>query len=202
MDLIVAYPPVGKQHLELFLELAAFSDHALSQSGLVALLVSDEFLPKILELVSHSGLSWLHRFEYRIPHRPFRLPHPHRGWVHKQSLLIYGKSRAIIPEGEDYIWESKRMGPTGYTQSDLLESGMRSVVKRLVHPGGTVCDPMLLGRSGIALGAREHGCRFIGASDDSKSIKRVKDRLESEEAKRQRLTDGKGIGSGGSGRRC
>ena len=190
VDLIIAYPPVGKQHLGLFSELATFADHALSQSGLMALLVRDEFLPQILELVSHSGLSWLHRFEYRIPHRPFKLPYPHRGWVHKQSLLIYGKSRAIIPEGEDYILEEKRMGPTGYRQSDLLESGMKSIVKRFVHPGGTVCDPLLLGHAGIALGAREHGCRFIGASDNSRFIKQVKDRLESEEAKRQSLIEG------------
>ena len=161
----------------------------------MALLIRDQFLPEILELLSNCDLSWLHPFEYRIPHRPFRLPHPHRGWVHKQPLLLYGKSRAIIPEGEDYIWESRRMGPTGYTQSDLLESGMRSVVKRLVHPGGTVCDPLLLGRAGIAVAAREHGCRFIGASDDSKSIMRVKGPAgigggETPEASRR-----KGIGS-------
>lgn len=197
VDLILANPPAGKQHLGVFSELAAFADHALSQSGLMALLVRDEFLPQILELVSHSGLSWLHRFEYRIPHRPFKLPPPHRGWVHKQSLLIYGKPRAIIPEGEDYILESKRMGPTGYRQSDLLESGMKSIVKRFVHLGGTVCDPLLMGRAGIALGAREHGCRFIGASDNSKFIKQVKDRLESEEAKRRRMAEGKASGQEG-----
>lgn len=184
-DLILSFPPTEKWHLDLFSDLADFAVHALSQEGLMALLVSAGLLPEILPQMQRDDLRFLIEFDYRFPGRASRLPHPHRSTVHRQPLLIYGKRRSSLPPGPNFIEE-----PDAGDPSRLLELGMERVVERLVRPGGTVCDPLILGRAGIAMAARRHGCRFTGASDNVRLTQKVKDRLDSEEAR------SKGAGGG------
>ncbi len=46
---------------------------------------------------------------------------------------------------------------------------MAMVVQRFTRPGQVVCDPVLLGRAGTALGALRSACTFIGAARELSS---------------------------------
>ena len=66
---------------------------------------------------------------------------------------------------------------TGQTRLPQHDMGMSMVVKRFARPGQVVSDPFLLGRCGTALGARDHGCSFIGADEDRSGIDRTRSLL-------------------------
>ena len=55
---------------------------------------------------------------------------------------------------------------------------MRAIVQRFTQPGQLVCDPIMLGRAGVALGALERNCFFIGADREQSSLDRIRRRLE------------------------
>ena len=194
VNLIFAYPPVGKRHLDLFCDLAAFAVHALRPEGLMALLADSTLLPEITKRAGRDDLRYLIEYDYRFPGRSSKLPHPHRGTVNRQPLLIYGKQRASLPAGPNFIEEPRDDGSTGSGQpTRLLEQGMAQVVSRFLPPGGTGCQPLLLNHAGFAIAARRFGCRFIGASDNPKFIKTLRDRLELEEAKSRDPGEGKAL---------
>ena len=194
VNLIFAYPPVGERHLDLFCDLAAFAVHALRPEGLMALLADSTLLPEITKRVGRDDLRYLIEYDYRFPGRNSKLPHPHRVTVNRQPLLIYGKRRASLPEGPNFIEEPRDDGSTGSGQpTRLLEQGMAQVVSRFLPPGGTGCEPLLLNHAGFAIGARRLGCRFIGASDNPKFIRTLRDRLELEEAKSRDPGEGKAL---------
>ena len=194
VNLIFAYPPVGKRHLDLFCDLAAFAVHALRPEGLMALLADSTLLPEITKRAGRDDLRYLIEYDYRFPGRSSKLPHPHRGTVNRQPLLIYGKQRASLPAGPNFIEEPRDDGSTGSGQpTRLLEQGMAQVVSRFLPPGGTGCQPLLLNHAGFAIAARRFGCRFIGASDNPKFIRTLRDRLELEEAKSRDPGEGKAL---------
>ena len=173
--LIFAYPPVGERHLDLFSELGDFAVHALRPEGLMALLADSTLLPEITKRVSRDELRYLIEYDYRFPGRGSKLPHPHRGTVNRQPLLIYGKKRASLPEGPNFIEEPRDDGSAGSGQpTRLLEQGMALVASRFLPPGGTGCQPLLLNHAGFAIAARRLGCRFIGASDNPKFIRTLR----------------------------
>ncbi len=184
VDLILAFPPTDERNLPLFSELAGFAAHALAPGGRMALLVNAAFLPAILQRLTHDEVRWITELDYRSPGRGARLLRSHPVTVCRWPLLLYGKRKGTpLPAGVDFVSEPLEVEATGSRkQSQLLELGMKHVVERLVRPGGMVCDPLLLGRAGIAIAARQHGCHFIGASDTPKFISEVKGRLNSEEA--------------------
>ena len=184
VDLILAFPPTDERNLPLYSDLAGFAAHALAPGGRMALLVNAEYLPAILQRLTHDEVPWITEFDYRSPGRGAKLLRSHPVTVCRWPLLIYGKRKGTsLPAGVDFVSEPLEVGATGSRKhSQLLELGMKHVVERLVRPGGTVCDPLLLGRAGIAIAARQHGCHFIGASDTPKFISEVKGRLNSEEA--------------------
>ena len=184
VDLILAFPPTDERNLPLFSGLAGFAAHALAPGGRMALLVNAEYLPAILQRLTHDEVRWITELDYRSPGRGARILRSHPVTVCRWPLLIYGKRKGTsLPAGVDFVSEPLEVGATGSRKhSQLLELGMKHVVERLVRPGGTVCDPLLLGRAGIAIAARQHGCHFIGASDTPKFISEVKGRLNSEEA--------------------
>ena len=194
INLIFSYPPVGERHLDLFCDLASFAVHALCPEGMMALLVDSTLLPEITERVGRHDLKYLIEYDYRFPGRGSKLPHPHRGTVNRQPLLIYGKQRASLPEGPNFIEEPRDDGSTGSGKSTrLLEQGMAQVVSQFLRLGGTGCEPLLLNHPGFAIGARRHGCRYIGASDNPRFIKTLWDRLELEEAKSRDPGEGKAL---------
>ena len=184
VDLILAFPPTDERNLPLYSDLAGFAAHALAPGGRMALLVNAEFLPAILQRLNHDEVTWITEFDYRSPGRGARLLRSHPVTVCRWPLLLYRKGKGTsLPAGVDFLSEPLEVGATGSrNHSQLLELGMNHVVERLVRPGGTVCDPLLLGRAGIAIAARQHGCHFIGASDTPKFVSEVKGRLNSEEA--------------------
>ena len=69
VDLILAFPPTDERNLPLFSDLAGFAAHALAPGGRMALLANAEFLPAILQRLTHDEVTWI--TELRLP-----LPRP------------------------------------------------------------------------------------------------------------------------------
>ena len=86
------------------------------------------------------------------------------------------------PDGMDGLIEVP--APDGPSQGrERNELAMVQVVERFARPGQTVCDPVLLDRSGTALGARKLGCLFIGATRFPSCVQRIRNRLAEGEGK-------------------
>ena len=101
--------------------------------------------------------------------------------LHRRPLLVYGKM-GFRPDGMDGLIEVP--APDGPSQGrERNELAMVQVVERFARPGQTVCDPVLLDRSGTALGARKLGCLFIGATRFPSCVQRIRNRLAEGEGK-------------------
>ena len=72
VDLILAFPPTDERNLPLFSGLAGFAAHALAPGGRMALLVNAEYLPAILQRLTHDEVPWITEFDYRSPGRGAR----------------------------------------------------------------------------------------------------------------------------------
>ena len=100
---------------------------------------------------------------------------PH--WVrrHRLPLLVYGKPGFRPNNMNDLIEVPAPEGPSqGRERNELA---MAQVVERFARPGQTVCDPVMLDRSGTALGARKLGCLFIGGAQFPSCVQRIRCRL-------------------------
>ena len=106
-------------------------------------------------------------------------PHgaPHRAVKSRRPVLLYGKPGCILPEGSDVIEKPHRGESPNRKDTELLLEGMEALVRRLARPGQLVCDPVMLGRETVALSARRHGCRFVGAAETDSLISRILVRL-------------------------
>ena len=114
-------------------------------------------------------------FDLRYGGPMLRLNHPHRASLRRRPLLVYGKPDFRLTGGDDVIEppppdrreEARRRWHAN-------EVAMAMLVERFTRPGQVVCDPFLLGWRGTALGAREHGCIFIGAERDRSCLERTR----------------------------
>ena len=171
---VIAYPPTDEKQLDVFPDLSAFADHALAPDGVMAVMVNSPFLLQAVDKLRHKNMQFITELDYRCPERLSRSAHPLRITIQRWPVLLFGKERFILQPGPDSITEppsDEFAGPKSHER--LLEAGMGLLVARLVRPGQTVCDPMALGRSGIALASLAHGCRFIGAAEDQRLIDRI-----------------------------
>ena len=191
VDLIATFPPLGKGWVGRFGALADFGLHALAPGGLIAVMVNAEYLPQILKQLDVRGLDWITEFDYRQPGRPVRMKHPHRAVKNRLPILLYGKPGCRLSEGSDFIEEPHRGESPRRSDTELLLEGMEALVRRLARPGQLVCDPVMLGRETVALSARRHGCRFVGAAETDSLIRRILGRLA-------RTEEGQTPGQGGS----
>ena len=191
VDVIVAFPPTVGDWVGRFGALSQFGLHALVPGGLMAVMVNPDLLPQILKRMEVQGLEWITEFEYRQPGRPVRMAHPHRAVKSRRPILLYGKPGCSLPEGSDVIEEPPRgQSPKG-SDTELLLEGLGALVRRLARPGQLVCDPVMLERETVALSARRHGCRFVGAAETDSLIRKIMGRLA-------RAGDGETRGRGGS----
>ena len=115
-------------------------------------------------------------------------PGEHQLQLRRRPLLVYGRSHFRLNGGHDMVnlprpEHKPRPG-------ERLEQGMRAIVPRFAQPGQLVCDPIMLGRAGVALGAAEHHCAFIGADREQSSLDRIRRRLDMEETSAASLGDG------------
>lgn len=191
VDLIATFPPLVNGWVGRFGALAEFGLHALAPGGLMAVMVNAEYLPQILKQLDVQGLDWITEFDYRQPSRPVRMEHPHRAVKNRLPILLYGKPGCRLSEGSDFIEEPHRGESPRRSDTELLLEGLEALVRRLARPGQLVCDPVMLGRETVALSARRHGCRFVGAAETDSLIRRILGRLA-------RTEEGQTPGHGGS----
>jgi hypothetical protein len=169
VDAIITHPPHTEESLSLFSDLAAFAAHALKTSGVIVVVGSGTLLPRMLERLQHPQLRWVGEWDLLFHGHPARSEPPHWINLHRQPLLVYGKP-GFRPNGMDDLVEAPDGLPPGRGRN---ETAMELVVERFARPGQVVCDPVMLDRSGTALGAGKLGCTFIGADRTQSCVERV-----------------------------
>ena len=171
VGVIVTFPPTtGVEWGGNFQGLGKFAVHALAPDGLTAVMAVPQSLPDVLFRLTPLGLTWITEFDYRCPDRPLRLKYPYRGQVGRLPILVFGKDKTRVPAGDDFVEEPPEGGSGAFKPDQLSDAGLQMVVERFAAPGQVVCDPVILGRIGTALGARNAGCTFIGAAHDQNLI--------------------------------
>ncbi len=173
VDAIITHPPHTEESLSLFSDLAAFAAHALRPTGVMVVVGSGTLLPRMLERLQHPQFRWVGEWDLLFHGNPAGSGPPHWLQVHRWPLLVYGKP-TFRPNGMDDLVEAPDGLPPGRGRN---ETAMELVVERFARPGQVVCDPVMLDRSGTALGARKLGCTFIGADRNPSCVERVWNRL-------------------------
>ena len=191
VDLVVTFPPTVGEWVGRFGALAEFGFHGLAPGGLMAVMVNADFLPQILKQMEKRGLEWITEFDYLQPDRPVRVAYPHKAVKSRRPILLYGKPGCSLLEGSDVIEEPPRSESPKRSDTELLLEGMGALVRRLARPGHLVCDPVMLEREIVALSARRHGCRFVGAAETDSLIRKIMGRLA-------RSEEGQTLDHGGS----
>ena len=179
VDAIITFPPTSKNSLALLPDLASFAAHSLKPTGVLVMLASVEHLPGVLNGLKHPDLHWVCEFDYIFgePSILFQRRGPHRLDLRRRPLLVFGKSRFRLRGGDDLIRVPQPEEEPRSTQR--LEAGWGLIVQKFTSPGQVVCDPIMLERASIAIGALAGGCTFIGADKNQSSIDRVLRRLAS-----------------------
>ena len=176
VDLIVALPPADAR-LAIFSDLGALANRVLTEAGLMVVGVVDTGqLPDVLARLRRDGPEWIMEFNLLFPAPIATSGEPHWVEFRRVALLVYGKSRAVVSEGGDVIDVPAPGCDTTSGPTQLLE-GVALVVRRFASQGLLVCDPMVNGRSGVALAALAAGCTFIGADEDRSRIDLVLEQL-------------------------
>ena len=146
----------------------------------MAVLTSGAHLPWVLRCLEHPEIDWVTEFDYRPP-KPSKSGSPHYVNVRRRPLLIYGKRGFQLQKGDDVVKVPLAEDDGTFTRSgQRLEAGMAVIIERLALPGQTVCDPIMQHRCDSALAAWETGRAFIGATDTSASLTKIKAQLSQE----------------------
>ena len=170
VHVIITHPPTDPRETQVFSELAGFADYALRPEGVMAVLARASNLPQVISHLQHPDLRWVLEFDVQFNRAQGRPGPPCWVQTHRRPLLVYAKTRFPFTGGDDVIVvppPEERSAGQGLRHP--VETGMAMVVQRFTRPGQVVCDPCLLGRAGIALGALRGGCTFIGASGERSS---------------------------------
>ena len=175
VDAIITFPPTTGQFLPVLPDLASFAAHSLKPTGVLVMLAGVEHLPEVLDRLRHPDLHWVCEFDYIFGEPPIRPRGTHQLDLRRRPLLVFGKAQFRLTGGHDVIRLPRPddSAPPG----QRTEAGMRLIVQRFARPGQVVCDPIMLDRVGIAMGALEGGCRFIGAEKNQSCIDRVPSKL-------------------------
>lgn len=176
INAIVTFPPTAWSWIPQFGNLAHFAAHALRPDGVLAVLVSAQYLPCVLKALEHPELKWVAELDYRFDSPAIYTREPHRLNQRRRPLLVYGKPQFRLGGGDDIIQLppheehslERRQG------QQRFELGAELIFERLVATGGTVCDPCVVDRAATALAALKRGCHFTGAFDDRSAIAKVR----------------------------
>ena len=193
VDAIITHPLPRKGTLDLLDDLAVFAEHALRDTGALIVVGSGLLLPEMLERLSQTGLQWVGAFVIVFPEPSGSSGPPHNIQLRHRPVLVYGKPAFRFQGGEDLIEVPPSEGKLSLLSQD--EVAMEMLVQRFTHPGQTVCDPLMLDQAGVALGARQNGCNFIGASEFQTGRDWVQQRLEQEEIPSEESTQPLAVGA-------
>ena len=178
VDTIIGHPPQGDDVTKTLIELRDFMVHALNEDGLAILLCRSGDLPEVFRHLPGKGIQFLCELDYRVdlPTRP--LGGRHEMTLSRMPLLVFGKAKSILDEGDDVI----QLPPLDDASTEVRigerhAAGANMIVRRFAVSGGLVCDPLLIGGAINALAAVRNRCRFLGASADQSRFAFVRDRL-------------------------
>lgn len=173
IDIIITDPPYPKEYIELYGELAEFSQRVLKPGGLLVAMCGHSYLPQILpDMARHIDYLWMSAY-----------------------LLLGGQSVQVFPRKVNTFWKPLLMFSKGKYTGDWYgdvcksdandkdhhhwgqsESGMMDIVGRFSLPHQTILDPFCgAGTTGVA--ALRLGRNFIGIEIESKFIDTTRERL-------------------------
>ena len=171
LDLIICCPPKDARLL-VFSDIADFSSHALAEDGLLIVAADTGRLPEQLGRLKHHDLSWICQVHLLFDDPIANTGEPHYIELKSTPLLLFGKQGTRIEGGWDVLEvSSQREGTMDGLQA--IDNAAEQIVGRFASPGQVVCDPMLNGRSSIAVAAAKTGCIFVGADVDPSRIEGV-----------------------------
>ena len=174
LDAVIAHLPQDEASLDLYQELAAFAAHALTPSGVMAVVgTGTRALPMLLRL-NHPGLVWVGEWDLLFHGPPTWVEWPHAMNLHRRPLFVFGKPE-YRPEGDDLIEvpDPATVAPG----ADRAGLAMQLIMERFVKPGEHVCDPFMQPRSFTALAAWKVGANFLGAHPVETEVIGIRDRL-------------------------
>ena len=176
VDAIITHPPAPDERLlPLLSYLAGFAAHALRPDGVMVVVASASSLPQFLGGLRHPELRWAMEFDLQFSAAQGSSGRPHVVNLRRRPVLVYGKMQFRLTGGDDVIAVPTPGDlPEGQERWPPVEVGMSMMVERFTRPGQVVWDPCLLGWRGTALGARRHGCIFIGAERDRSCLDRTR----------------------------
>ena len=151
VDAIITHPPERQESLAIFTDLVAFAAHALTPGGVLVIVGSGMFLPRILKNLEHDQLRWMAELDLVFRGEPANSGPPRFMRLHRRSVLVYSRGTFQM-NGMDDLFEVPPQGelPDGLSEREMA---MALLVERFAKPGQTVCDPVMLDRAGTALAA-------------------------------------------------
>ena len=168
VDVIICCPPRAVSSTTLS-HLAVFASYALTQEGLLIVAAETGRLPVMLDRLRRGDQEWIMEFSLLFPARIAESEDPHHIEIRRVALLVFGKSGALLPKGEDVIELGSTDGDPGGRRWSL-EHGMALAVSRFASPGQVVGIPLLHGMGPAALATVRAGCALIGADEDQSII--------------------------------
>ena len=181
VDTIIGHVPQGDGAAKTLRGLQDFIAHALKDYGLAVLLCRTNDLPEAFRHLRHKDFGFVCEFDYRIdlPARP--LGEGHEIALRRMPLLVFGKSKSALGEGDDVIQlPPVNDGSAEVRISERHAAGAELITVRFAVSGGLVCDPLLIGGANTALAAIRYGSRFVGGCPDQQRFEYVRNRIASE----------------------
>ena len=178
VDLLLVHLP-DYVRVGIYSQIAELADHVLKDSGvLVVVVLADVHLRGILEHLSRPGreIQFIAEFSLLFPAPVAELGDPHYTEIRRAGLLVFGKSGARLPEGDDIIdvpLPTRDMAEDEFMQ---INDGLPLVVARFAN-GGRVCIPTLSDNRGSAVAAVKSGCTVIAADEDQAVIDNIVNEL-------------------------
>lgn len=172
IDAIVTDPPYPEEFVPLYGKMAELAKLALKPDGLVAVMIGQSFLPRILtDMCQHLKYRWTMAF--MTPNGTCNLytRHVFTGW---KPILIFG--------GEDYfndVLDTSQAAEKGLHDWQQSEAVMVELLKKLTKPGQLICDPFL-GAGTTATAALRTGRRFVGCDIEKECVNKAWNRLNDE----------------------
>jgi len=168
VDAIIVDPPYQRESLSLLADLAEWADKALTEDGVLAVLMGQTHLPEAYRLLGG--------------HRPYRWTCTYladgAGWVsYPRRMLSNWKPVLLYGEGPRLSDIVRSRGMDGdYHRWGQDYSAFSTLVERLTQKGQTVADPMMGGGTTL-LAARSQGRHVIGADIEEQSFNTAQERL-------------------------
>jgi site-specific DNA-methyltransferase (adenine-specific) len=190
LDAIVTDPPYPKEYVGLFGELAKLAKKALKPDGVLAVMIGESYLPEILaDMTAH--MKYRTVMAYLTPGPATALWGNANCNSQFKLILVFGGEKRIVSNVVRSAVLTSDAEDKAFHKWGQSVSGMYGLVKSLVNPGSTVCDPFL-GAGTTAVACLRWHCHPIGCDVVPDLVEtarnRCSDELEEQAAARARTT--------------